>query len=328
MSFLRNFFRFPGKLLEIKKQMKRQTAFIHQELDPILVPFEQSNDGSLSEFDFKKIRNYYGVGSVVLAGEAIALLHDFEMKDQERKALTFLSAITGLYDDFFDKSYTDLSKIKDLSDPIIQLEGLNTHEQLFRNLLSIAIENIPQKEEAFEYAEMVFDAQENSLTQKEVNTSWEDLLNATQRKGSSSLLLYRCCFNRIIDNTEINLLQATGAFMQVCNDIFDVHKDLQEGIYTIANRCDSIDHLRKLVLEEFNEIVLQLEFAEFNNKEAFLDRIKFVSSQTLVALDHYEKATAQTQGKFQPEKYNSKEIVLAMDKPSNFMKAAVKWMKH
>lgn len=328
MSILQNFFRFPGKLLEIKKQMKLQSDFVQQEVGPILKEFENNNDGSLSEFDFKKIRNYYGMGSVVLAGEAIALLHDFEIKPQERKALTFLSAITGLYDDFFDKSSTDLEKIKDLSDLDTEVQNLNTHELLFRKLLSVALDNIPQLDEAYGYAEMVFDAQEGSLSQKDINTQWEDLLSATQRKGSASLLLYRCCFNRIIDNTEINLLQTTGSLMQICNDIFDVNKDLKEGIYTIANRCESIDHLRKLVREEYNEIVVQLKFTEFNNKEAFLDRIKFVTSQTLVALDHYEKATHKTGGKFLPKEYDAKEIVLAMDKPSNFVKAAIQWMKH
>lgn len=328
MSFLHNLIRFPSKLMEIKKQMKLQTAFIQQELDPILLEFENNNDGSISEFDFKKIRNYYGMGSVVLAGEAIALLHNFEMNVQERKALTFLSAITGLYDDFFDKSSTDSSKIKDLSDLNVDFENLNTHEKLFRKLLAIAIQNIPQKEDAFIYADLVYEAQLDSLIQKDKSTTWEDLLAVTEKKGSASLLLYRCCFNRVIDNTEINLLQSTGAFMQICNDIFDVEKDLKEGIFTIANRCDSIPKLRKLVNDEFNEILVQLEFSEFNNKEAFLDRLKFVSSQTLVALNYYEEATQKTEGKFLPEKYNAKDIILAMDKPSNFLKAARQWMKY
>ena len=166
MSFLINVLKFPFILWVIKGQMKTQNAFIKSFLVPILDRFEKSNDGSLSESDFKKIKNYYGLGSVVLAGEAIAGMHNKTLSEKERKALTSVSAITGLYDDFFDLSSPDLERIKDLSDIDKQVENLNTHEALFRALLNIALDNIENIEAAKMYAENVYLQQIESLKQK------------------------------------------------------------------------------------------------------------------------------------------------------------------
>ena len=67
-----------------------------------------------TEYDFEKITNYYGIGSPVLAGEGIADLLNVKVGTQERKSLTLMAAITGLFDDFFDRSYESSGRIKGL----------------------------------------------------------------------------------------------------------------------------------------------------------------------------------------------------------------------
>ena len=325
MRFLKNVFAFPFIFWIIKGQMKTQNAFIKSFLAPILNRFEKLNDGSLYEIDFKKIKNYYGLGSVVLAGEAIAGMHNKKLSEKERKALTSVSAITGLYDDFFDLSSPDLLRIKDLSDLDKEVANLNTHEALFRTLLKISLDNIDDSKASARYAEEVYKQQVASLAQKRDILSWEELFHVTMLKGGASMLLYRSTFNTEISEEEAEALFSIGGQLQVCNDIFDVAKDLKEDINTIGTKAETIDQLRRLLLELDTQNKLKIEALKLPNTKYFNNRINFVTSQTYVALDFYEKATKNTNGEFKPETYDPKQITLAMNHPLNFLKAVIKY---
>ena len=325
MSFLKNVLAFPFILWEIKGQMKAQNTFIKLFLTPVLDRFEKSNDGSLSELDFKKIKNYYGLGSIVLAGEAIAGLHGNKLTIKERKALTCVSAITGLYDDFFDLAIPDLERIKDLSNLNKNVPNLNTHEALFRALLKMALDNIDDVKASERCAEEVYKEQVASLKQKSDTLGWKELFDVAKAKGGASLLLYRSVFKAKISTEEAEALFLIGGQLQVCNDIFDVVKDLKEGINTIGTKAKTIDQLRGLLIKMDVQNRSKIESLDLPNTKYFNDRIKFVTSQTYVALDLYEKATKNTNGEFKPETYNPKEITLAMDRPINFLKAVLKY---
>jgi hypothetical protein len=325
MSFLKNVLTFPFTLWLIKGQMRRQNAFIKSFLSPIVDEFEKSNDGSLSELDFKKIKNYYGLGSVVLVGEAIAGLHSKPISRKERKALTCVSAITGLYDDFFDLAAPDLERIKALSDLKKEVSNLNTHEALFRALLKVALENIDNVKAAENYAADVYKQQTISLKQKDDALGWKELYSITVQKGGASMLLYRSTFITEITKQEAEALFLIGGQLQVCNDIFDVVKDLKEGINTIGTKAKTINQLRGILLKLDTQNRNKIEALDLPNTKYFNRRIKFVTSQTYVALDLYEKATKNTEGLFKPESYRSKEITLAMDRPFNFLKAILKY---
>jgi len=191
--------------------MKTQNVFINSLLQPILDRFEESNDGSLSEQDFKKIKNYYGLGSVVLVGEGIAGLHGCELSNKERKALTCVSAITGLYDDFFDKSTPDLERIKLLSEVDQTVYDVNTHEALFRELLKTALQNISDVKTSKAFADEVYKSQVESLKQKTAGLSWEELLEIALQKGGFSLLLYRSTLSPVISDEEKHVLFLIGS---------------------------------------------------------------------------------------------------------------------
>jgi len=320
-----NLLKFPFILWKIKSQMKKQNAFIKSFLQPILDRFEENNDGSLLEQDFNKIKNYYGLGSVVLVGEAIAGLHGHELSVQERKALTYISAITGLYDDFFDKSIPNLQRIKLLSEVSQTVDDLNTHEALFRELLKTALQNIADVETSKVFAAEVYKNQVESLKQKNTGLSWEELLEISLQKGGASLLLYRSTLSTEISEEEKQALFLIGGQLQVCNDVFDVVKDLKEGIQTLGTEAKTIQQLRELVegIDIQNRLVI--EKLDLPNTSYFNSRIKFVTSQTYVALDFYEKATLTTQEGFKVREYDPKEVTLAMDRPVNFLKAVVKY---
>ena len=95
----------PSTVSSILKKLSTQRSFLQKKIQPILSGVEKENDGSLDAADFKKINHYYGLAVPAILGEAFCVLHNKKMSADERIASTSQGAMTGLFDDFFDKQY-------------------------------------------------------------------------------------------------------------------------------------------------------------------------------------------------------------------------------
>ena len=81
-----------------------------------------------------------------------------------------------------------------------------------------------------------------------------------------------------------------GGLIQVCNDIFDVNKDIKEGIRTVTTEIKDIKILKHKVQQLYKETFEYCQIAiPTRNMNAFLQQIKIIVSQSFVALDFYEK---------------------------------------
>src|SRR5687767_9983842 len=103
MNLIANTVRTPSTVAVLTRNVKRQHAFIRNNILSELHEAEKTNDGSLDAADFKKITHYYGLAVPAILGESLAVLRGKPLSEKERYALTYLGAITGLFDDFFDK---------------------------------------------------------------------------------------------------------------------------------------------------------------------------------------------------------------------------------
>ena len=327
MGILRNVLVFPSKLKEVKKQVKVQRDFIHKNLHPILSKYHHQNDGSLSAFDFDKITNYYGIGSPVLAGEGISGFLNKTISDSERKSLTFMAAITGLFDDFFDRSNQSLERIKGLMTLNEDIIASNSHEKLFQDLVKSILQTVKDKKRVQEYAEKVFLAQVESLKQKEKSLSWDELFYITYQKGGESLLFYRCSFDDEISPEEEKCLFKIGGLVQICNDVFDVSKDLKEGVRTILTEAHDIQIVHSKI-DQLQKDTFGFCKSKFphKNMDVLLEQIKFIVSQSLVALNFYQTTQNNNGKNFTPQKYPREALICDMGKKLNLLRAGFYWI--
>lgn len=327
MAFFRNLLVFPFKLWEIKKDISQQKSFWNSNVSKIIEPYLHIPDDSLSLKEIEKLRDYYGIGSMVLAGVAISKLHNFKIPNEEKLAITFLSSTTGLYDDFFDKHDYSGKIIQDLSDIKSNVTPKNNAQKLFRELLAKAIQNLPNKEISTIYSQSVYKTQENSLSQKNSTYPSEQLLNLSLQKGGASMLLFRSCFSVEISKQEKHLLELTGGLLQICNDVFDIAKDISEGVRTIATECKSIASLKDVLNHQTDLVRSALKEGDFKNPKDFWDRIRFVTAQTHVALAQYQNLEKLTDYQFLPYSYTSEQLIVEMKSTTNFVRAVYYWIK-
>jgi len=92
----------------------------------------------------------------------------------------------------------------------------------------------------------VHQAQKDSLKQFDQNISKEEIVDITLRKGGYSLLMCRHYIDLPISNELDKAWYQLGGIIQITNDIYDIHKDLQEGICTLPNSIKNVEEIELL----------------------------------------------------------------------------------
>ncbi|WP_034890833.1 hypothetical protein [Gillisia sp. Hel_I_29] len=319
----KNYIQLPGIYIFLLKQVWRQRRFNNKYLQPKLDLYRSKNDGSLTEKDLKKITDYYALGVSGILGTSFCILRGYKIKLAERKAISYLGGISGLLDDLFDNTSKETRGLKDFILTPQEMKPDNDQEGLLLSLYTQGLKESCQPEKIQEEALDVFKAQQESLKQKDKSITNSELEKITLDKGGSSFLYYRACLENSADQNEKKLIYHLGGLMQLGNDIFDVYKDHQEKIHTLATRTIDIDVLRSYFTSELKRSFELAKACDYpsKNMEKFLKIISLGIARVYVCLDQFKVLQLKTDGEFSLEKYSRKELICDMQKPRNQLKA-------
>ncbi len=317
--------KLPSVAFFFYKNAKRQKSFIKKNLSPILNSIKETNDGSISKADLKKITNYYALGVPGFLGASFGRLRGKALLDPERYAMTYLGGISGLLDDLFDdpdKEWSHLEKFILNPDSLIPH---NSFEALGLQLYLKGLAKASNPEKLKQKALEVFQTEKESILQQGKDISKDKIKELTFLKGGNSFLFYRLCMEHPLDATEEKLIYQAGGLMQMGNDIFDVWEDAQQEIQTLATCSQDIYILRREFIEELKLVVIYAHATNFPKKNIlqFINFILLGISRVLVCLDQFEALQGSKTSIFQPEKYSRKQLICDMELFRN-KKAATK----
>lgn len=321
-NYINNLIKLPVLYFILIRNLKYQRKFIYKTLSIDIEISKKTSDNSLDDQDYKKITDYYGYAVPAILGESFCILRGRKMSLKERTAITYLGALSGLFDDFFDKKDLTESYIKKLIEQPDKQPGNNANERLFINFYKKALEHSADASLVKSYFFNVFDAQILSKEQMCAETDIVEIENITYLKGGISFLFYSSIFGENKNENERMMIYKLGALMQLENDIFDVYKDNQDGIRTLVTIEKSINHLRKnyiaLTEEVFN--LAQLTNYPAKNIKLFLRFVSMVICRGFVCLDMLENNESLTNKIFSLADYTRKNLICDMEKPINFLK--------
>jgi hypothetical protein len=157
---------------------------------------------------------------------------------------------------------------------------------------------------------------------------FNELYSITSEKGGYSVLMFRRVLAHPLSAAEQEALFQFGALIQLCDDIFDVWFDLQEGTVTLAThfaQTKDIDSLQSVFDRQVNAVTAafrQLSGGEYTSMrvETTLRIIHFIVSITRVCLKHYADLIAE-QGAL--PLHDRKQMVVDMERWKNRIRAAV-----
>jgi hypothetical protein len=168
----------------------------------------------------------------------------------------------------------------------------------------------------------VSDAQAFSLKQKEPNVDKNTIEEATYFKAGISLVFYRNVLDGEPTKEEEEMIYRLGGLMQIENDIFDVYKDSQESISTLATIETKISNLRECYRAMTNEIfdLVRRTQSHPKNKRRFIRYISLVLFPGNVCLDCLERNEKSTNNFFLLNKYKRKDLICDMEKFANMLR--------
>jgi len=305
------------------RDVSRQKRFIRELLLPELRDAMKNNDGTLDDEDIKKITDYYGFGVPAIVGEGFCTLRGYPMNKSERIASTFQGALTGLYDDFFDKTHVDTNVIREMMENPAGFRPSTSLGKLFIRFLLKVHEHLPDRGTFGESFSSVFDAQMESRAQAGSDISRQDIREITFNKGGVSLLFYRSVFEHRLASGEADALYHAGALMQLGNDIFDAWEDSRAGINTLVTSCNNISEVKEVFSEQLGRTLALFGQTgyERRNISRFLHKFVLGISRCHVCLNQLERLERKTANSFIPSSYNREEMICDMEKPTNMFRS-------
>jgi len=321
-NYLFNVIKLTGLYIRFLFKLNDQRKFMKNTLLIDIRESKATNDLSLSTQDYTKISTYYGYAVPVIFGESFCLLKSLEMTERERMALTYLGGLTGLFDDLFDKKEISETYIKELIENPDSNSVQNSYEKLILKFYSIALGNINHPELINHFLN-VYNAQVESKRQKSVAIDDLEIYNITLNKGGVSTLLFRSIFNENLNEQEKQMIFKLGGLFQLENDIFDVYKDLQEGIKTLVTTENNIKNLRHTYIALLDEVFNSVQQTNYltTGKATFKQIVYLVFCRGLVCLDMLEKNQKKSGNVFDIAKYKRNELICDMQKPMNILKS-------
>lgn len=305
------------------RSVKKQHRFLKKHIHGILESAKASNDGSLDDSDFKKITHYYGLAVPAILGDAICALRGYSMTDKERLALTYQGAMTGLFDDFFDKFEMTDEQVLAFMEAPEKIKGSTSAENLFLIFYRNALIHAHNPILVSDYLRKVYQAQIESKKQAAPGLSIKEIKDITFEKGGVSVLFYRASMSHPFIEGEEDALYSIGGLMQFGNDIFDLYKDLNNNIHTLLTTTDHINSIRSQFKEQ-----LEISFQKTKNlgyslkmKKKYLQLISMsLCSRCFVCFDQLEAKEKQTQNIFMPKMYDRNDLVCDMTLLKNKLK--------
>ncbi|RLD81762.1 MAG: hypothetical protein DRJ15_03560 [Bacteroidetes bacterium] len=327
---INNILRLPSAYYSLYRDVKRQRRFVGKVIEGDIQDAMQDNDGTLDEEDFEKIRNYYGFGVPAIVGEGICTLRGTPMNERERRASSYQGALTGLYDDFFDKTHLTEDEIRAMMDDPARYKASSSLESLFIQCLQEVHKNLYDKALFNVYFDRVFSAQIESKKQANEGLSHATIKKITFLKGGNSVLFYRSIFEHSLQEGEEEALFHIGALMQVGNDIFDVYKDEKAGIRTLPTSCAQIDDVRIIFTTQLNKSIGLIRNTGYRQQDIsrFINKLVLGISRCFVCMDQLESLQQKTGGRFLPSEYSRKELICDMEKPGNIIRALRYFLKY
>jgi hypothetical protein len=254
-------------------------------------------------------------------------LRNQRLNQQQKTTALLFCGLTPLFDDLFDDFHYSKTEITLLSQKKLQ------RHTVIEKICVALFEEIEQLNGHLEWTELwqkVIDYQINSLEQKNPAISKMQIKDITFGKGGYSLLLYLEAISpNAYSQAEADAVFQMGGIIQLTNDIFDVFKDRNEGIFTLATSTSDMNDLRVFYENEVQKNIQQFKKLAFpaQNINDFLLQYMLIVSRGYVALDQFQALQDRDNGHFKLHQYSRKELICDMELWRNIKKSLLYTLK-
>ena len=321
-------FTFPKVIYILLKELRTQRKFNQKYLTSKIKSLEAECDGHFSAEQLFKIKKYYSLFIPTLICSQLKYIYSEELSNTERMRATLFGILTPLYDDIFDLESLSDEEYKQITVQPEDYQATTFQTKVIRQLQSELILNAFDREAYLNACKRVLQSQIQSKKQSDPNLDIQDMERITYDKGGHSLILYHHLLNHTLSPEVESFLYAIGSAYQLSNDVFDIYKDVRDGIRTLPNTCVDYAILKKKFLAGISLQNTALRSLGISSKKTshLLISLNLVNARTIVALDHLSISYPS----LPPDPFSfwkSKarhELIIDMEKPIHI----IKWIRY
>lgn len=305
--------------------IQQQRKFINAFLMKYVEDLQKNYNGLFHKGQVEKIKNYYGLFIPAVLAASYKKLYNEPFTYEERKRVTLFGILTPVGDDLFDIDKLHVDEIRLLTYNPEAYEAQNFSAKVAKEIQSYLLHHVPDKNAYLNASKNVFEIQIETIKQTNPLITDEEIERITYAKGGYSVIIYHETLKKASPEMWQALFYA-GSLMQLANDIFDMHKDVPDGIYTLPNRCTDFSALKKKYMDRVAEcyrLIYALPYTK-KNKTEFCIVMNFIISRGVVALDHFINLEKEKGRPLHIASLTRKEIICDMQKPSNILR----WLKY
>ncbi len=297
----------------LKQSEKWATEYLHM--------VELKFDGKFDQKTLEKVVKRYSIQQHFINDSFSSLYgRNNNANEKERNLLYFI--MVSVYDDFFDDKTLTLEQIDSIFYHPEAFAPQTFFEKVFIYTHTRLLNDVADKAQYFKDFEGLHIAQKDSLEQFNPLVSDEALLSITTRKGGYCLLMCR----HYLDTPYLPEADATwyalGGVIQLTNDLYDIYKDMQEGIITLAIRAKQYEAIFALYhkhAQALNESIRQLP-VKSKRKSDLSIILNVIAAFGYVALDNLARIQGNKASLPAFESLARKELIIDMEKNTNRFK--------
>ncbi len=300
-------------LTKLKQSSRWAKAYLHKiELD-----FNGKFDQQLVE----KVARYQSVQLHFVANSFTKLHGRLNTeKEVERNILFFLMSV--LYDEIIDEHLMDEETLNELFNQPELANPANFNEQVLVYIHQKLLNEVTDKQSYWNALQKTHQAQKDSNKQFDDNTSIEEIIDITKRKGGYTLLMCRHYLNDSSNDLIDQCWYKLGGLIQMTNDLFDTYKDTVNGINTFATKLKNIESIAAIYNEQqtaLNENIKRLPFDE-KKKIEFAINMSIIPAFGHIALSQLKQLQSNSKDLPNFKNVKRKSLIIDMEKNINIIR--------
>jgi hypothetical protein len=318
------FFRFIYTIFHSRIRLKLVRKRAAKQAERLLGGLETKFNGKFDDKTYHKIVKSYSL-YLPLVTDTFTFLHGRynNLKEQEKNIHYFICS--SLFDNFWDDKSLNTDQLEQISFDSARYTAQSFAERVFITS-KLFLENVVKDKEAYKkVCRQLFEAQKNSLLQFDKNIPDADIENITFEKGGNAVLLCRYYLDINATRAEEDCWYYLGSLIQLSNDLFDIFKDLNDHIQTLATRCTNAYAMEDFFLTRLQMLKTSIKHLPFPKKRKQYFSILIIATACLglVAIAQLKRVQGDYDKLPPLKKLPRKALIIDMELFSN----VYRWLK-
>lgn len=309
-----------GRAIYIIRTRKKETNRAYQVLDKL----EKYFKGSFNPATKRKIAVSYGIYLPMIC-DAFTQLQGRNTNDKEKERFIHYFICSSLFDDFTDYELISESQLYEISFRQEQYNPLTFDEKIFLSSHQFLRDFVNDKISYDQVSHKLFDAQLLSKKQQENSLPQNEIRRVTFEKGGNSVLLCSYYLDFVSDEYTYACWYKIGTLIQLTNDLYDIHKDLQDHIGTLPDQMINAYTFEAFfisIIHEMKTFIRQLPVSR-RYQQSFSLSMAGIYAFGLIAIDQLKNIQGTAAQLPDLKKLSRKDLIIDMEKISNL----VKWFR-